>query len=170
MSEEIEDVDESAEIPKQRNAGPWIAALVITLLCNLAWGAVFVLAGPSQADAAPKEGAEEAKAEEAEEDGEEAGSTTLEPLVVNLNDPTSSRYLRIGISMEIGSETERDGVEKRMVPLRDQFIRHLSSKEPAQLMSQNDKDRLREELLTKAQDVVPRKAVREVYFTEFMMQ
>jgi flagellar basal body-associated protein FliL len=82
----------------------------------------------------------------------------------------NTRYLRIGISLEVGSEGERDAVSKRLVPLRDEFIRHLSSQEPSQLLSRNDKDKLREALLAKAQAIVPHKSVRQIYFTEFMMQ
>lgn len=174
----MSDEKSSGEIvaaPPKSQKGPWIAVILVTVLCNAAWGAVFVMAKPD-APADPKAVAE---APEEGEDGkpgakgsaDEPGPLVgLDPFVVNLNDPVNTRYLRIGISLEIGSEAERDGVSKRLVPLRDEFIRHLSSQEPTQLLSRNDKDKLREALLAKAQSVVPNKSVRQIYFTEFMMQ
>jgi len=167
--------EELVAAPPKASKGPWIAVVVVALLCNAAWGAVFFMAKPTPA-------AEQAVAEAPEEGedgepgkpgvkGDEPGPLVgLDPFVVNLNDPVNTRYLRIGISLEVGSESERDAVAKRLVPLRDEFIRHLSSQEPAQLLSRNDKDKLREALLAKAQSIVPHKSVRQLYFTEFMMQ
>ncbi len=177
MSDEKSGEEIVAEPPKSQK-GPWIAVILVTLLCNAAWGAVFVMAKPDPT-ADPKavaEAPEEAEEGEGDEPGAKGSADEpgpligLDPFVVNLNDPVNTRYLRIGISLEIGSEGERDGVAKRLVPLRDEFIRHLSSQEPTQLLSRNDKDKLREALLAKAQSVVPNKSVRQIYFTEFMMQ
>lgn len=174
--------DESSEeivaAPPKASKGPWIAVIVVALLCNAAWGAVFFMAKPAPAAAAEQKAVAEAPedGEEGEEgkpgaSGDEPGPLVgLDPFVVNLNDPVNTRYLRIGISLEVGSEGERDSVSKRLVPLRDEFIRHLSSQEPSQLLSRNDKDKLREALLAKAQAIVPHKSVRQIYFTEFMMQ
>ena len=177
-TETVEGVE--LDVPQKSQKGPWIAVIVVALLCNVAWGGVFFMTKNSSAAVGPEHEAAAAESSDAAEDpdSEEAGMVgdepgplvTLDPFVVNLNDPANTRYLRIGISLEIGSEKERDLVDKRLVPLRDEFIRHLSSQEPAQLLSRNDKDKLREALLHKAQTVVPKKAVRQIYFTEFMMQ
>lgn len=175
MSDETS--EEIVAAPPKSQKGPWIAVIAVTVLCNAAWGAVFVMSKPDPAAAAEVAVAEAPEGEEGEDgegatgSGDEPGPLVgLDPFVVNLNDPVNTRYLRIGISLEIGSEKERDAVSKRLVPLRDEFIRHLSSQEPSQLLSRNDKDKLREALLVKAQTLVPRKAVRQIYFTEFMMQ
>lgn len=182
MAAEAKAEDLETQAPAKSQRGPWVAVVIVALLCNAAWGGVFFMA-KSSASAAKGDSAE-ATAEEGDsasgdesEDGEDPVTgdepgplISLDPFVVNLNDPANTRYLRIGISLEIGSEKERDLVDKRLVPLRDEFIRHLSSQEPAQLMSRNDKDKLREALLHKAQTIVPKKAVRQIYFTEFMMQ
>lgn len=157
---EVEDV-----VAPKKSIGPWVAAIVLALLSNAGWAAFFVVSQSSSNE--PVAQAPEAPKEEASEPGP---IMDLSPFVVNLNDSVSARYLRIGISLELSSEADRAAVEKNLVPLRDQYIRHLSSLAPSQLMGAADKDDLKVVLMEKTQSVLPKRAVREIYFTEFMMQ
>jgi len=167
----MEEKDKVTAEPKasRRSLGPWIAAVLIALLSNAGWAAFFVAqtGTANQAAQAPESTKEEVVSSTSREPGPLMGLTTF---VVNLNDPVSTRYLRIGISLELISESDRAIVEKHLVPLRDQYIRHLSSLETSQLLSAADKDDLKKVLMEKTSSVLPKPVVREIYFTEFMMQ
>lgn len=167
MSNEANDVEVTTK--KKTGLGPWIAAITIALLSNIGWAVVF-LHSPSQASAEATAVAPEA-AEVATGSAREPGPLMdLNHFVVNLNDTGTTRYLRIGISLELNAEDDRTTVQKYLVPLRDQYIRHLSSLEPSQLLSAQDKDDLKAVLMERTESVLPQRAVREIYFTEFMMQ
>lgn len=157
---EIEEV-----VSPKRSIGPWVAAIVLALLSNAGWAAFFVVSQSSGTEVDAQ--TPDAPRQEVSEPGP---IMDLSPFVVNLNDSVSARYLRIGISLELSSETDRATIEKNLVPLRDQYIRHLSSLAPSQLMGASDKDDLKAVLMEKTQSVLPKRAVREIYFTEFMMQ
>lgn len=168
--EEKEAVDQDEGQDESKGSKlPWIIVLLVVVLSNGVWAGVFVVMGnPATASAEPVDSDPAEPAEPA--DVEPGPLVELEPFVVNLNDPASSRYLRIGISVELGAEEDREALEKRMVPLRDGYISELSMQAPEHLLSARDKERLRDNLLTRAQRLVSKRAVRDVYFTEFMMQ
>jgi flagellar FliL protein len=173
MADEVEELFEE-EKPKNNNMA-LIAIVVVVLLSNGIWGAVYFMSGPSaNAQAAESaEGKAEAESEEeskAVDPGELGPIHTIEPFVVNLNEPGGSRFLRIGVSLEMGDEKHREVVESRMVPLKDVLISELSSLDVEQISSKRDKERLREDLLESVQGVTSRAAVRQIYFTEFMVQ
>ena len=94
----------------------------------------------------------------------------LKPLVVNLADGNGSRYLRVGITVELGTEEHQQLFSARSVPLRDAFLSHMSGLQAREVLDREDKERLRGELLELAQEAVSERAIQRVYFTEFMMQ
>lgn len=160
------------EVQPPRNNVALIAIVVVVLLSNGIWGAVYFMSGPgSNAQAA------ESVEEPAQDDdgklakpGELGPLHTVEPFVVNLNEPGGSRFLRIGVSLEMSSEGDRELVESRMIPLKDVLISELSSLDTEQISSRRDKERLREDLLEAVHSVTSPSAVRKIYFTEFMVQ
>ena len=167
--------DESIDevIVAQGGSNKKMIAIVVALFLasNVAWGAITLLGGGSQAAAAQGPGGEEPEVLSEEEQkhiesrramDKPGPIVALEPFVVNLDEPRGAHYLRATLKIELDREASRPHV--------DEFLTILSSKKMAELRTQEDKQALRAELLDCAQDTVSRRAVRAVYFTEFLTQ
>lgn len=158
------------EAPKSKSPVLLIGIGVLLLAGNGA-AAFFMMGdgGEPTESAAPAAVAEEAPL--AFDPGAEPGPMMqLEPFVLNLDEPERARYLRLSTSLELETEDAMSALQARMPRLRDRFISHLSSQSVAGLSSAEDKDRLREELLEITRGLVGARAVRAVYFTEFIIQ
>lgn len=191
---ELEDLgDLTADGSKKKKL--LIIAGVLVVLCNVGWGAAFFLSDSGSAEAAAPPG-EEAVTQESEGDEEAAkpredvageedadrprkGKSRykdpgpmykLDPFVVNLDEPRGYHYLRVSIDLEVKDEASLAEVDERLVILRDSFISVLSSKRLSDLKRPRDKDALRDELLDLSHEVMDDKAVKNVYFTEFLTQ
>ncbi|MGE0679674.1 MAG: flagellar basal body-associated FliL family protein [Candidatus Binatia bacterium] len=124
--------------------------------------------------------------DEDEEDDEESGgghggghgaakSPAIDPFVVNLADPGSRRYLRVNLKLKLKKQEESEPLlEARMPQVRDAVLMLLSGKTTDQLLSVEGKTMLRKELIDKLNAVLKKKglkkAVKDLYFTEFLIQ
>lgn len=144
--------------------------------------------GSGEAHASEEDSHEEEASEEGEtkEDEEEHGGghggghgetkgPIMEPFVVNLADPGSRRYLRLNLKLELKKREESEPLlEARMPQVRDAVLMLLSSKTTDQLVSTEGKTALREELISQINKVLKKKktkkAVKNLYFTEFLIQ
>jgi flagellar basal body-associated protein FliL len=94
----------------------------------------------------------------------------LETFTVNLSDPEQKAYLRLGVDLEL-ERAEKAGKEEMPVGLvRDTILTVLMATTPAELATPEGKQILKEKLLQSLQKRAPGLGVREVYFTEFLMQ
>ena len=103
------------------------------------------------------------------------GVLHLEPFVVNLADPKENRFLRVGI--DLGLEKPLPGKEGKSgegdVPaarIRDCILYVLSTWRSDALLATDGKQKLKDEILRALQDRVPELGVKEVYFTDFLVQ
>ncbi|HEY1799367.1 MAG TPA: flagellar basal body-associated FliL family protein [Terriglobales bacterium] len=95
----------------------------------------------------------------------------LEPFVLNLADPGQKAYLRIGV--DVGLDHVPASGEKSAATvslLRDTMIDVLSRADPDELLSREGKAQLKSSLVQALQLRAPGLEVREVYFTEFLIQ
>lgn len=127
---------------------------------------------------------EHGDAEEEEEEEEHSGGhgghggnsgPQIEPFVVNLADPGSRRYLRVSIKLSLKNPKENESLlEMRMPQVRDTVLLLLSSKTADQLLGSEGKRELRQELIDQINKVLKKgkqkKIVRNLYFTEFLIQ
>lgn len=132
-------------------------------------------------DHASEEDEDEEEEEEEEHGGGHGGghggskAPVMEPFVVNLADPGSRRYLRLNLKLELKKPGESEPLlEARMPQVRDAVLMLLSGKTTDQLLSVEGKAALREELIGKLNTVLKKKglkkAVKNLYFTEFLIQ
>lgn len=188
-SEELEDLEDLDELAAKGSKKKLvIIAGLLFVVCNIGWGAAFLLTdkGSAEAAAPPSEAAQaeepgdgdgaEADKGEADKDEEDSRSRKtgpmlkLDPFVVNLDEPRGSHYLRVAIELELKDEEVKTEVEERMVVLRDRFISALSSKRLSDLTRPQDKEALRDELLDLSREATGKRMIRGVYFTEFLTQ
>jgi flagellar FliL protein len=99
--------------------------------------------------------------------------TTLGEFIVNLADPTESRYLRANVVMELdyGSSLKlAEEVDKRMPQIKDIVISSLGSKTSVQLQDPENREALKQELKDKINAILNRGQLARVYFTSFAVQ
>ncbi len=120
--------------------------------------------------------------QDAEKDGKGAKTprvTTvlhLENFVVNLADPEENHFLRIGIDLGLDYQAQGEGGDEEEgggVPLarvRDTILGVLTTWRSQALLLPEGKEKLKQELVRALRQRVPKLGVREVYFTDFLVQ
>jgi flagellar FliL protein len=152
------------------------------LLLGVPAVAFFVLKkSPSATDQLPADAASaatpenkgilEGSDEEADiQDGEEipGAMLPLDTFVVNLLN--GNKYVRCQVQLEF---TEREVPKKfyaKLVPLRDAMITMLSNRTPEELSVQKGRDQLKADLKELVNEYLKKEVVKQVYFTQFVIQ
>lgn len=94
----------------------------------------------------------------------------LEQFVVNLSDPKGKRYLKVKITIELESVEVVERVTKVMPKLRDVVIIMLTSLTFEEVMTPEGKIQIRDELLERFNQTLRPDRVKNIYFTEFVVQ
>lgn len=137
-------------------------------------------AGESHGEAAAGHGEEAAEGHEAASaeghGGGEHGAApapqfvSIDSFVVNVSDGENGRFLKVKIDLEVSSAEVGQELEQRMPQVKDIMIGLLSSQNANAVRSMEGKDQLREQVLTRLNAVVRTGVVRQVLFTEFVVQ
>ncbi|OAG28660.1 flagellar basal body-associated FliL family protein [Thermodesulfatator autotrophicus] len=93
-----------------------------------------------------------------------------DPFVVNLADPTGQRYLRAKITIEFRDDKAYQLANERLPQINDAIIMVLSSKTVEEVLSPEGKLELRLELIRKLNELLGPNSVRNIYFTQFVVQ
>jgi flagellar FliL protein len=94
----------------------------------------------------------------------------LDPFVVNLSDPGGKRYLKSKIELEFTEEPVRQELTARLPQLRDVILLYLSSKSMEEIQSVDGKTELRNSLIKRINQVLKSGKIRNLYFTQFVIQ
>lgn len=95
----------------------------------------------------------------------------LETFTVNMNDPEQKTYLRIGIDLGLASAAKGEAKGPSPAALvRDTILSILMVAKPDEVTTAEGKNQLKQRLLDALQQRAPELEVREVYFTEFLIQ
>ncbi|MFH1215707.1 MAG: flagellar basal body-associated FliL family protein [Pseudomonadota bacterium] len=94
----------------------------------------------------------------------------LDPFVVNLADPKGSRYLKMTISIEVETVETSERITKLAPKLRDIVIMMLTSLSFEEVMTPEGKLRIRDELLERFSRVTKPDKIKNIYFSEFVVQ
>jgi flagellar FliL protein len=92
----------------------------------------------------------------------------LETFVVNLGGGDRA-YLRVGIALALSHVPARKE-EMPVALIRDTILSTLSTARAQQLAQADGKEKLKAEILQALKDRAPQLGVRDVYFTEFLVQ
>jgi flagellar FliL protein len=93
----------------------------------------------------------------------------LEPFVVNLADPETARYLKVKMVIELNNETMKAQVDKLKPKIQDTIILLLTSKTFEQIRDGKGKQKLKQELTLRLNEILGAGAVSDVLFTEFIV-
>ncbi|MDY6791183.1 MAG: flagellar basal body-associated FliL family protein [Thermodesulfobacteriota bacterium] len=108
---------------------------------------------------------------EIEEVVETMGPTKkLETFIVNLGDKGGKRYLRVSMDLELENGESAKVVDKRLPKLRDAVLMILPTKKYEDIGTVQGKSALRNEILTKLNELMEPEAIKNIYFTEFVVQ
>ena len=95
----------------------------------------------------------------------------LEPaFIVNLADPEATVYARISITLEVANQKVLQEVHKKEPVIRDAIIEIVSSKTSSELRTPEGREELKLEILKRINTILSKGGVRNVYFTEFVIQ
>ena len=122
---------------------------------------------PTQTQAAPAQN----KAKRGGNDYSNMGPIyPLDQFVVNLLSENGSRFLKTKIDLEQSDELLTAELDKKKALLRDIIIRTLSSKTYEEVSTAKGKDRLKDEIVGKLNEVLNDGYIKNIFFTDFVVQ
>ena len=175
MPEEKIELKSQQETPQASSWVPrFIFVVIIALVSSIGGGLVswFLISRTiTRAEAKATDG--EKKVDAVAEALEKGGAVALDPFVVNLTDVEAARYLRIKISLMFDERTRIKNVSDNsalQLKTRDLIIQILTEKNSNDLINEEGKKRLRDEVFRKIAPYFKRPKLVDVMFTEFVIQ
>ncbi len=95
---------------------------------------------------------------------------SLPVLTVNLADTGTSRYLRVGIDVEVSTEPASEEIKSQSAKIRDAVIILLSSKRYENISTAGGKFQLKNEIVARINQILGVPRVIQIYFTDFVVQ
>jgi flagellar FliL protein len=154
---------------KKSRRGLFIILFVLVLLLAGGGGGAywFLLRDSGKAEAAEGEAAHEP------EEPAATGIIPLEPFVVNLADPSGTRFLRVTVSLVVADEAMAKEFEEDKVAhmrVRSSILELLAQKQSGELMSPEGKAALKTAIAEGVAHAVHELKVADVLFSEFIVQ
>lgn len=94
---------------------------------------------------------------------------TLDPFTLNLLSDSGSRYVKCSIDLEQNSELLTPELDKKVPIIRDIIIRTLTAKTFEEVSTATGKERLKDELVGKINEILTDGFIKNVYFTDFVV-
>lgn len=128
----------------------------------------FFLQPKAADDAANATGNDTVKQEEPVQAGGQL--VTLDSFVVNLSDPMGRRYLKTTMDVEVANAAAAAELTAAMPRVKDTLLLLLSSKSFEDISSMDKKIELKNDIVNRLNQIIGKNKVRNVYFTEFVVQ
>jgi len=90
--------------------------------------------------------------------------------IVNLQDRDADRYLKVTIVLDVQDENVKMELEKRLPQVKDAITTLLFTKTSNDLRTPEGIEELKEEILKRVNAILPIGGVKNVYFTDFVIQ
>ncbi|MFW5930992.1 MAG: flagellar basal body-associated FliL family protein [Desulfosalsimonas sp.] len=142
----------------------FIAVPLLVLLLAAGGGAYYFLAEGRASDA------KESDAGRKEEKKEMGPLVEMEDFVVNITHRDSSRFLKLGVTLEAKNEEGKKAIEKRMPQIRDAVLLLVGNKKYDDIKDLQGKKQLKADLAANIRDLAGEDEVSELYFTDFVVQ
>lgn len=143
-----------------------IVAAAVVLLAAIGGGAAFFLS--------KKNAGKDKEKEHKEEVAKVPVFMPLEPFTVNLQSDSGDKYLQVSMTLQVESEEQASLIKANMPQVRSRLLLLLSSKEANDILSNEGKDKLVEEIIEKVSEPFTPKGeeqkVKGVFFTSFVVQ
>jgi len=168
--ENTEETAEAAAPEKKSNLVLIIIAVVLVLVLAIVGVVVVMLAG---GDDEPQNSGSQMQKEKPMKmmDAMEVGPMfPLDTFTVNLLSDSGRRYLKVQMNLELDGEELAAELESKTAVIRDVVIRLLSSKTLEEISTAKGKDKLKEQIVNQMNLRLRDGNIRNVYFTEFVVQ
>ena len=148
-----------------------VLLLVVLIIGGLV---IFLLMGSSEEENTESEVTKTEKQEKPakKKQTETADIGVIYPLAgftVNLVSDSGKSFLKCKIELEQNIETLTPELDKKVTPIRDIIINLLSSKSVEEIRTNKGKDRLKEEIINKINEILNDGYIKNIYFTDFMI-
>ena len=100
----------------------------------------------------------------------DASLVHLVPFILNVGDTKDPRFLKLAVCLDLSAPTLAERVKTRNGAIRDAVIMIVTSKTAQDIMSAEGRLQLKDELLERINSVLGNKAVKGIYFTDFVVQ
>ena len=176
MAEEKENTQEEEKEEKKDSGGGnklLLIVIVVLLLLLLVIGglvAYFLLSSNDEEQPPQQEQKKVEKKHKADSMAEIGPIYPLDPFIVNLVSSNANRYLKCKIDLELDSPELQQEVDKKLPAIRDLIIQILSSKTVEEIQTAKGKQKLKEEIKRKINEILTTGEIKNVYFTEFVIQ
>lgn len=173
MAEETEEqsTEENGGEKKSSNLVLIIIIVALVLVLLVVGVVVAMLAGgdetPSNNSSNPSAKEKKVKSMNAMEVGP---MFPLDTFTVNLLSDSGRRYLKVQMNLELDDEQLAAELESKTAVVRDVVIRMLSSKTLEEISTAKGKDKLKEQITNQLNLRLRDGNIRNVYFTEFVVQ
>jgi len=172
MAEEIEE-----EVEKKSGSNMVLILIVVLLVVLLIGGglAAFFLLG-SDDDSSSMQQNQQTAPVKRKSSGRSTQYLTIGPMdpmspfVVNLLSESGSKYLKVVLDIELDAPELSVEMDLKKSLIRDIIIRSLSSKTFEEVSTMKGKDRLKDEVVNKINDVLADGQVKNIFFTDFVVQ
>jgi len=94
----------------------------------------------------------------------------LGTFVVNLADPDIERFLKVSIVLELKDQKVQAEAQKRLPEIKDAITTLLLTKKSSEIRTPEGIEFLKEEIAKRVNAILPLGGVKNVYFTEFIIQ
>ncbi|MBI5213615.1 MAG: flagellar basal body-associated FliL family protein [Nitrospirae bacterium] len=101
---------------------------------------------------------------------EETVNFALDAFIVNLNTPKGTSFLKASLQLELASAALAERAKTKTPHLRDAIVTVLSNKTPEELMTVEGKQQCKDEIALIVNQILGEGSVKNVYFTDFVMQ
>jgi flagellar FliL protein len=116
-----------------------------------------------------KEAKENGLADEHSSEAQENPMYELDAFTVNLSDPKTARYVKTTIKLELSNMEVEDELERRTPQVRDLIIILLSSKTYDEMQTTEGKNKLRDEIIKSVNSYLVKGEVKNLFFTNFVI-
>ncbi|EDP7199847.1 flagellar basal body-associated protein FliL [Campylobacter jejuni] len=176
MDEELEN-----EETKKKKGGSLVVIIVILLfilLLSIMGMIAWLISSSSSDESEVKEAPKEAKTDKPKvsvpaQRGSDFANIgpmyPLDPFTLNLLSDSGSRYVKCTIELEQNSELLKPELDKKVPVIRDIIIRTLTAKTFEEVSTQKGKERLKDELVGKINEILTDGFIKNVYFTDFVV-
>lgn len=170
MAAEVEKKEEGHAPPKKGKG--LIIAIAVVVLIGLGAGGYLLMNGKSSEGSAGGHGGGhgEASSHGEGETGSKGNIFALEPFIVNLQDNSGTRYLKLTVNLELPPGSSLDELTTQSTQIRDSLIILLSSKSYSDIGTVEGKYQMRDEIIARVNQYLTNTKVKTAYFTEFVIQ
>lgn len=149
-----------------------LLVLVLAVLGGGGFAAWKFYLQPKMGGAATAEATAEGEGQKAAPEAPVSGGqlVTLDSFVVNLSDPMGRRYLKTTMDVEVADSAAAAELTAAMPKVKDTLLLLLSSKSFEEISSMDRKIELKNQIVERLNLIIGKGRVRNVYFTEFVVQ